>query len=782
VKPRRLLAFAIAIALAAQAASGSAGADSNVRRTLATQVFEPIAGVVNDEIRAGHVPGAVVLIGNQGKIVYRRAFGYRMLTPERVQMSSDTIFDLASLTKVVATTTAVMQLVESGRPRLNDPIASYWPNFGTNGKQDITIREALTHYSGLRPDLSAETRLHGYRSAIRRIATERPEFAPDTHYVYSDINFEILGELVRRVSGEPLDVYCRRHIFGPLGMKDTIFNPPRDERYRIAPTEYLGGELRWGKVHDPTAFAMGGVAGHAGLFSTADDLAIFAQMLLDGGIHNGVRILRQASVDEMLAPGSPPDGARARGLGWDLAAPLASNRDSLPPVGSAGHTGFTGTMIWLDPVSHTYVIVLTSRLYPDGHGDAKPLRDKILTLVSNALGPVTADEVVARRPSLAPYYKTGTAVLTGADVLEDEDLAPLKKLRVGLITNQTGVDSRGNRLVDVMRSAPDVKLRAIFTPEHGLFGNVDEKVLSGTDPVTGLPIFSLYGDVLRPTRPMLDGIDALVFDIQDAGARFYTYASTMAYAMEAARAQGIDFYVLDRPNPIDAGIVQGPVMDRDMKSFTGYFPMPTRHGMTLGELAEMFNAENRLGVRLHVVRMRGYRRDEWYDQTGLRWIAPSPNLRTLDEATLYPGVAMVEGTNVSVGRGTGTPFEVIGAPWLDGRRLAAYLNDREIPGVRFAATDFTPADGPYKEQRCYGTRIITLRREALDSPELGIEIASALHELASKNFRLDGALSLIGSHQALHAITDGVDPRQIARLWQPSLGEFRQERRKYLLY
>ncbi len=784
-----LLALVLSLITAATFALAQTTADSP--RSLSAADLRPIADIVQRQIQAGAIPGAVVLIGNRGGIVYRRAFGYRALGPEKLPMKEDTVFDLASLTKVIATTTAVMRLAENGRLRLDDPISEYWPALRANGKESITVRELLTHYSGLGPDLNLEQAWSGYRAALNKIVAQRPTFSPGSRFLYSDIDFEILGELVRRVSGQSLDAYCERHVFRPLKMNHTGFRPSLAERDRIAPTEYVEGKLRWGQVHDPTAYRMGGVAGHAGLFSNADDLAIFARMLLDGGSYKGVRILRPRTVEEIAAPQSPPNGTRLRGLGWDIGAPFASNRDELAPAGSYGHTGYTGTLIWIDPVSKTYVIVLTSRLYPDGKGDAEPLRIRIAALVSAALGPLSENEVLAARPSLAGYYESTKGngkklydgkVATGADVLAAERFAPLKGLRVGLITNASGVDSAGTRLIDRMYKAPGVRLAAIFSPEHGLYGNLDDKVASGVEPATGLPLFSLYGDVERPTDAMLEGIDAIVFDVQDAGVRFYTYATTMAYAMEAAAKKGIGFYVLDRPNPLGGAMVQGPVMDKDLKSFVGYFPMPVRHGMTVGELAEMFNAENKIGAKLHVIRMRGYKRGEWYDDTGLKWVSPSPNLCTLTEATLYPGIAMVEGANVSVGRGTETPFELLGAPWIDGKKLAAYLNQRKIPGVSFEPADFTPNASSYKNQACHGIRIALTDRQALDAAALGIEIADALHRLYPTEFQIDKTLEMVGARWVLKAINDGERPESIERQWRVSLADFRKLRAQYLLY
>ena len=753
--------------------------------------LDPIGALTQREIQLGRIPGAVVLVGNPEEILYRKAFGLSALKPEPRPMTVDTRFDLASLTKVVATTTAILQLMDQQKLRLDDPVAKYWPEFGENHKESITIRQLLTHYSGLRADLDLTRAWWGYPAALSLIAAEKPLVPPGSQYLYSDINFEILGELVRRISGMPLDVYCARYIFQPLGMKNTGFTPPLTSRPNIAPTEYLNGRLHWGEVHDPTAYRMGGVSGHAGLFSTADDLAIFARMLLDGGSAKGVRILNRRTVTQMTTPQSPPGMTELRGLGWALAAPFATNREQLLPLGAYGHLGYTGTLLRIDPVTRTFLIVLSNRVHPHGKGNANPLRRGILAIVSAALGPQTNEQILAARPGVAAYRQRAAAypvihpatqVATGLDVLETENFAPLKGLRVGLITNQTGVDTDGNRGVDLLFHAPGVSLTKIFSPEHGLQGNRDGKIPSERDAGTGLPVYSLYGETRKPTEGMLRDIDALVFDIQDAGVRFYTYATTMAYAMEAAARRNIDFYVLDRPDPIAANIVQGPMLEATMTSFTSYFPLPVRHGMTIGELARLFNQEGHIGARLHVIEMRGYRRRDWYDETGIPWIPPSPNLRTLTEATLYPGVALVEGANVSVGRGTDTPFELLGAPWIDGRKLADALNRRDIAGVFFIPANFTPDDSRYVHQPCHGVRLLLTDRRELDSPFLGIELASTLHQLYPEQFHTKEILSMVGSPSWVQAITDGKDPRSIAPQWQEGLREFSALRKRFLLY
>lgn len=742
---------------------------------LREEQMAPIAETAKKAIQAGRIPGAVILIGSQGKIVYSRAFGLRALKPKKLPMTTDTIFDVASLTKVIATSIAVAQLVEMGKLDLEDPVAKYWPEFKANGKEGITVRDLLTHYSGLRPALDCKPDWSGYDTALRMIEEEKPVLSPETGFIYSDINFIVLGELVSRISGEPFDVYCTDHIFKPLGMKDTGFKPSPLLQSCIAPTQYehgTTGKILWGKVHDPIAKSMGGVAGHAGVFSTADDLAVFAQMILDGGSRKNVQILSPLMVKKMTAPQSPPDRIPLRGLGWNISSSLVS-------VGSFEHRGFTGTGIWIDPVSNTYVIILTNRVHPKGKGNVEPLRANILSLINESIE-------IASRPLLRNDDKQGMGntekVQTGIDVLTAEKFRPLTGLRVGLITNHSGINSEGRRTIDLLHKAPNVKLVVIFSPEHGFSGKEEGKISLTKEPLTGLPVYSLYGDVALPTQKMLAGLDALVFDVQDAGVRFYTYITTMGYAMEACAKKRIPFYVLDRPNPITASAVQGPILDGDLRSFTGYFPLPVRHGMTVGELATLFNSEMKIGAKLHVIKMRGYERTDWYDKTGLLWLSPSPNLRTLTEAILYPGVAMVEGTNVSVGRGTTTPFELLGAPWVNGEELASYLNNRRIQGIRFMPVDFTPNSSRFKNQLCHGIRIVLLDRQVLDSPSLGIEIASALHRLYPNDFQVDKTLELIGSREVLKAIQGGQDPVSIVQNWQGPLEQFCNLRSKYLLY
>lgn len=770
---------------------------TDTKRPAAPLRLGTVDAVIEQAIHDGTIPGAVLLIGHNGQVVYRRAYGNRALELRHEVMTLDTIFDLASLTKVIATTTAVMQLVEEGKLRLNDPVEKYLSEFGQNGKADITVRQLLTHYSGLEPDLDLKTPWEGKTTAYQMALAETPQDPPGSRFSYSDINFIVLGDLIERVSGETLEAYCERHIFAPLKMTHTRFLPPATWRPKIAPTQYDENEhMLRGVVHDPTARRMGGVAGHAGLFSTADDLSKFAQALLTGG--RG--ILSAASVEKMTRPEQPPSAPVLRGFGWDIDSPFSTNRGDLLPVGSYGHTGFTGTSMWIDPTTNTYIILLTNAVHPRGKGNAIALRSKVATAVAAALPLTTSEKEAMRWQSITGYNEAQSAarrmsvrngnVKTGIDVLEEHDFDVLlvagRKKRIGLLTNQTGVDAQGRRTIDALAHASGVSLDMIFSPEHGVTGTLDTTdVNNSKDVATGVPVYSVYGAKDASRRPPLDllkQLDVVVIDVQDAGVRFYTYETSLGYFLEGAAQAGIEVIVLDRPDPINGSFVQGPVSDAGRESFTNYWTVPVRHGMTLGELAKMFNAERNIHAKLTVVPMEGWQRGDWFDSTGLAWVNPSPNLRSVTEAALYPGVGLIEGTNVSVGRGTDSPFELLGAPWMKGRELAAYLNARGISGVRFVPVTFTPTSSNYANQKCEGVNLLLTERNALDGPELGLELASALRKLYPADFKIDRMIELLVNQAAFDGLLSGRDPRRIAQDWQEDLGRFEAIRKKYLIY
>jgi uncharacterized protein YbbC (DUF1343 family) len=373
-------------------------------------------------------------------------------------------------------------------------------------------------------------------------------------------------------------------------------------------------------------------------------------------------------------------------------------------------------------------------------------------------------------------------VQTGLDVLEVQKFAPLRGKRVGLITNHTGVDSQERSTVQLLAHASGVQLVALFSPEHGIAGHADDNVPSSKDASTGLPIYSLYGDHNRPTEEMLNGIDALVFDVQDAGVRFYTYTTTMGYCMEEAAKKGIQFYVLDRPNPIAGDIVEGPVLDADKTAFVAYFPLPVRYGLTIGELAQLFNTENHINVELHVIAMKGWHRNYFFESTGLRWIPPSPNLRTLKGSILYPGLEILQNAGVSVGRGTEAPFEEFGAPWINGEEVAAELNAKNLPGLRFANQRFIPVGGLYAGQRCGGVGIKVTDGAAVRAMRMGLEIAEILQKKYPANFETAKTVLLLGNDETVSQLQAGTPPAQIISAWAKDLVAYDQMRRKYFLY
>jgi uncharacterized protein YbbC (DUF1343 family)/CubicO group peptidase (beta-lactamase class C family) len=745
---------------------------------------------INQAVQSGLIPGAVLLVGRNGQILYRKAYGSRALIPVREPMTVDTIFDAASLTKVIATTPCVMKLFDEGKIRLDDPVTKYLPEF-QGGKSAITVRLLMTHFSGMPPDLPLIPRWSGYQTGIRMALATKPVAPPGARFMYSDINFILMGEIVRRLSGMTLPEFAHQQIFAPLSMHDTEFQPSASLRARIAPTEIDEdtGRPFLGVVHDPTARYMGGVAGHAGLFTTADDLRKYVEMMLGMGRRGTVRIFDPLTVRKFTEPASPADQPILRGLGWDIDSPFSSNRGELYPIGSYGHTGFTGTSVWMDRTSDSYVILLTNVVHPKHGNSLTSLRSRVATAVAASLG------IDIEKVALTGYNETiaGAGVhrvvnrtaktMTGLDVLENDGFRELKSKRVGLITNQTGLDRGGRRNLDVML-ASGVRILRLFSPEHGIAGTQDAAVGNALDTRTGLPIVSLYQpNQRRLTAGQMHDLDAVVFDIQDIGARFYTYSCTMLYALEEAAKAKKPFFILDRPNPITGTHVEGPIIDKDLESFVGCYDIPLRHGMTFGELATMANSEQHWGADLRVIKLNDWERGDWFDATTLTWVNPSPNMRSLNAALLYPGIAMLEAdSNYSVGRGTDAPFEQIGADWMQGQPLAQYLNSRFIPGVRVYATRFRPVSSNFEAKEVEGVRFVITDRDAFDSTRLGIEVAAALERLFPGKADLEKCRYLIGNREAVEEIKSGQDASIIWSQAQEQAKQFAERRKAYLLY
>jgi uncharacterized protein YbbC (DUF1343 family)/CubicO group peptidase (beta-lactamase class C family) len=746
-----------------------------------------IDAAIHDAIADQRCPGAVLWLEHD-RAFHNGVYGQRAIFPSPEPMTLDTIFDAASLTKVVATTPAVLLLVERGQLDLNAPVSRYLAEFAGQGRESILLKHLLTHTSGLPPGITAKPDWVGYESGIELACREAPSTSPGTLFRYSDVNFILLGEIVSRVGRQPLDRFVQENFYRPLRMPDTGFLPEADRLPRIAPTTREANAVVRGMVHDPTARRMGGVAGHAGLFTTAADLARFCRMLLNEGELDGARVLKPATVRLMTSVHTSPDLDDRRGLGWDIDSAYAGPRGAHFPIGSYGHTGWTGTSLWIDPFSRTFVILLSNRNHPSEEGSVVALRRTVGTLAAEAVADFNflfvpgalPRQPAEPKPAIASLPDATVRVLNGVDVLRRDGFAPLRGLRIGLITNHTGHDRDRRPLIDLLRAAPDVELKALFSPEHGIRGQFDENVQDSVDPHTGLTIHSLYGQRRKPGADQLAGLDALVFDIQDIGCRFYTYISTLGLCLEAAAEHRLKFFVLDRVNPINGMAVEGPVHMGE-SSFTAFHSLPVRHGMTVGELAGMFNAERGRRAELTVIRLENWRRNFWFDQTLQPWTNPSPNMRNLNEATLYPGVGLLEFA-VSVGRGTDTPFEVIGAPYVDDRLWSETLNRAALPGVRFVPTRFTPKASVFENQPCGGVQLIVTDRTRLNAVDLGVTLALTLQRLYPGQFALDKVQTLLQHPPTIQAIRAGKSLDEIRESWRSDLEPFLRRRQSFLLY
>jgi uncharacterized protein YbbC (DUF1343 family) len=495
----------------------------------------------------------------------------------------------------------------------------------------------------------------------------------------------------------------------------------------------------------------------------------------------------------MTAPSTPPGERNVRGLGWDINSSYSSNKGDLLPARSFGHTGFTGTSLWVDPGTKTFIVFLSNRVHPDGKGDVGALRARVANIVGGAIRVAPAPVVDTHDFSaVGPSGAVGgrsvpLRTMTGIDVLQAEGFARLAGRKIGLLTNHTGRTRGGQSTIDAFVASKNLSVVALFSPEHGIRGILDEDVPSSVDEKTGLTIHSLYGKTRRVTPEMLQGIDTMVVDLQDIGARFYTYMSALGYLLEDTASRGIEVVVLDRPNPINGWQVEGPRPDPQPegaeRSYIAYFPtMPVRHGMTLGELAKLFNEERKIGAKLTVIEMRNWSREAWWDETALMWVNPSPNMRNLTQATMYPGIGAVEYANLSVGRGTDAPFERIGAPWIDGQMLAEALNARSLPGIRFYPIVFTPSSSVYKGEECQGIYFIVTDRTSLRPVRVGLEIVAALAKLFPGKLELKRTATLFGSADQLSRAMTGEDPAQLAAQWAQDEVNWTTLRAKYLLY
>jgi uncharacterized protein YbbC (DUF1343 family)/CubicO group peptidase (beta-lactamase class C family) len=735
---------------------------------LPPDVVASIDAAIEAAIEAHKLPGCVLVIGRHDAVLLSKAYGSRSLEPVVTPMTLDTVFDLASLTKPIATAASIVLLADQRQLDLDAPLRAYLSELGPQGNG--TLRQALTHTAGFVADTPLSDYDHGIDEAVRRIAARPLAYPPGKDSRYSDVGFLLLAEIVRRVGGRDFDAFVQREVLRPLAMHETTFVPTGDLASRAAPTENVDGRWLSGEVHDPRARRLGGVAGHAGLFSTGKDLTTFAQALLS----RGAPFLSPHAFQAFTARHDVPRGIRA--LGWDIQSTFSVNRGTSLSPRAFGHGGYTGTALWIDPEKDLFVVFLSNRVHPDGHGAVNPLVGAIVDL---AAGAVRVDERAP--PARAAGAPRQEAVLTGLDVLEDEHFARLRGAHVGLLTNATGVSRHGERDIDLLAGAEGVTLRAVFTPEHGLSRTQDARIGDSQDEKTGLPIYSLYGEHLSPTPAQLDGIDTLVINLPDVGVRFFTYASTMHRALVTAASRGLKVVVLDRPNPQGGLVVEGPLVDAP-RTFVNHANLPILHGMTMGELALLFDAQDHLGTELEIVRMRGWAREDRWADTGLPWSPPSPNLRTADEALLYPGVALVEPSNVSVGRGTESPFEVVGAPWINGAALVRELERAGLKGIELSPTAFTPASSRYAGSSCAGVRLRLTDATAFDPIALGVALAEALARLYPSAWKLREIAPIWAWPPALEAIRRQAPIEEVAATWGSALAEFKATRGKYLLY
>lgn len=730
--------------------------------------------LVQQALAEQRMPGAVVIIGRQSGVYFRRAYGQRALLPAPLPMTTTTIFDLASLTKPIVTASLIQWLVERGALDLDDPVARYLPAFGVGGKEAVSVRQLLEHTGGLPIVNSLRDYQDGPERAFERVFAQRLENAPGQNYLYGDLSYIVLGALVERLAGERLDALAKRVLFEPLGMRETGYLPPHAELSRIAPTEIADERpvpLIHGEVHDPRAWLLGGVAGNAGLFSTADDVARFARMLLGEGELDGVRVLSRASVQELTRPEHVPGAVRTPG--WDVTSAYSKARGRSLSARAFGHGGYTGTSLWIDPGLDLFVAFLSNRVHP------KPEKSVV------ALEGAIADAAVAALAPAPPACLAPPApVRAGIDVLASRGFDSLRGRRVGLVTHRAAIDALGRTTLDVLASAPDVQLTSIMTPEHGFDASAEGKIADSFDTRRALPVYSLYGATHEPTARMLRDVDVLVVDLVDVGTRYYTYMSTLHQTLRAAAKFQLPVVVLDRPNPLGGVAVEGPLLEMAHENFVNYHPLPVRHGMTAGELAELINEERGIGARLEIVPAGGWQRTMLHGDTGLRWQNPSPNLRDFEAALLYPAIGLVESTHVSVGRGTDRPFHVIGAPYIDAEAFLRALRAAELPGVAFSEVTFVPDAAPHQGKECHGVSATITDPLAFRPVLTGLTLARVLGRQHPKQWQAHGRtlIRLVGNRAVVEALAGRAPMAEIERSWQAELDAFRERRARHLLY
>ncbi len=722
---------------------------SNVQESLARALVRAVEETRN--------PGAVAYVGNLERTLFRQAIGMRQLEPAAHPAEPDTLYDLASLTKTVATTTAILLLYEDGELDLDAPVTEFLP---IEAYSNITLRHLLTHSAGLVAGGAYFREVSSTSEMIERFAKRDLDWPPGARRRYSDVGFILLGQIVELAAKDSLDAFCRERIFEPLHMEDTAFNPPKQLAARAAATERCGwrGRVMVGQVHDENAYAVGGVSGHAGLFSTADDLARYCRGLLEGAL------LRESTIEEMIRPGQVPTYPW-QGLGWQVAPWESGAQGYLPSRRAFGHSGWTGVSLWIDPDPGVFSILLGNTCHPSrSDRQNRAFRGIFHAAAAKCLYPVRS------------------AAHTGLDRLLLDEFAPLKDRRFALLTNHASVDAWGRHIIKLLDLDSSLQLKRLYSPEHGIRGQAEagEDVASESGPI---PVTSLYGDRKRPTDEELDEIDVLVVDLQDVGSRYYTYMATMKECMAACADKGIPLLVLDRPNPIGGAVLEGPIAT-NTDTPVSCAAIPVRHAMTMGELALYFAAHEfeRPRPSVQVYPLDNWRRDLYFNDLSLPWAPPSPNIPSAETALLYVGTCLFEGTNLNEGRGTDTPFHVLGAPWLDAVAVLRQIAPEESQGAVLEPITYTPVSMPgrasnprYQDEVCRGVRIRIRDRMALRPFTLALALIQAIRNRHADQFEWTGMFDLLAGGPALRDELEAGDAAlTIVNRWAVAHEEFRQ--------
>ena len=704
-------------------------------------------------------PGAVALVGDSEHVFFEDAVGWRQCIPQTLPASVDTIYDLASLTKPIATTTAILQLRDAGKLDLEQPVSEIIP---IAAFRSFTIRHLLTHTSGLPGYALWYKEIHDLNEMIQRIAEAGVEWEAGTRRRYSDFGFILLGKIVELTAGDALDAYCTKNIFSPLGMHRTSFVPPKSWQKECAPTEQCPWRKRLiqGEVHDEHASAMGGVAGHAGLFSTVQDLSRFCRAFLEG------KVLSEKTLTEVERVGQVASYLW-QGLGWQLDPWSCGASGFLPTRRTLGHTGWTGTALWIDRTQNRYAILLSNTCHPSRKNrDNQTLRQIFFHHVA------------------AHYYSGKRNVHTGIDRLAWDYFAPLRGKRIGVLTNHAAVDQMGRSLLDVLRLAPDITIKRLFSPEHGFRGQAEagEHVATQTETI---PVVSLYGKRKQPTAEEVSDLDYLIVDLPDIGARYYTYMATMKACMETCAKTHTPMIILDRPNPVGGAMLEGPIAT-DYGKDVCCAPIPIRHGMTLGELALYFKKTffSEHSPSLQVIETDNWYRALHYEACSLPWVAPSPNIPDPQTALVYLGTCLCEGLNLNEGRGTETPFRLIGAPWLDAKHVLDTLQPQETLGFELHERTYTPRAIPgkashpqYQDEACHGI-FITLKEPQKARPlTLAVALIVAMHRFHKNSLKFASFFDTLAGGEGLRTqIQQGKSVLEIQESWTAALAQFDRQR------